>query len=479
MDGAEQQEPGTAGSTSPPGRGHGRELRKNAEAGVVTGVCAGLGEYTRVDPVVWRVAFAITGLACGTGLWLYIAAWMMMRDSEGGPAMSEQLLDRRFAPESVLSVLVLGLAAATALSLVGGISWGTLVLATPLILGLLTAHNRGVDLRQTFRDLPEQWRTSEPPPAAPEPEPAPAYYNPAQPWAAAPSGPIDLAVVGDRNARSTRESADGDTGEDEGEDREETARTAAERARRSAERARDQARRTRERRRAKRHEKGVLLFGLVFLAIVAATGITFGLTGGPSLSALLGPETGPVYLGSVVAIVGVALLAGTWVGNPRGLVVLGTLLTVLLVGVSSTNLTGIRIGTAEWRPTTAAEDREYHLTAGRAELDLTGMTLRPGDQVEVSASVRLGEIDVLAPDTARVDVRATTTVGRIRIDDSVRSGTLLDVSRSLDPETPGKRRPAEKADQREEPQEGESEPPVLVVRLASYGADMEVRRVTP
>lgn len=158
---SEQQGPGAQGESplphesaappsSPPAAGPAqeRELRRDDTASVITGVCSGLGRFTGVDPVVWRVAFAVTGLAGGTGLWLYIAAWLMMRDSAGGPAMMEQLLNRRLSARAVLALLTLGVAAATALSLVGGFSWGTLVLATPLILGLFVAQKRGVDLRQ-------------------------------------------------------------------------------------------------------------------------------------------------------------------------------------------------------------------------------------------------------------------------------------------------------------------------------------------
>ncbi|MFD0776482.1 PspC domain-containing protein, partial [Streptomonospora algeriensis] len=192
--------PGAAAGFPPPsaaasGESGIPELVRDNERGLVTGVCAGLGSYTGIDPVVWRVGFAITGLAGFTGVLLYVGAWMAMRDSGRGPAMFEQLLNRRIADRAVPALLGLGLAAAVALSLIGGVGWGTLVLATPLILGVLVAHNRGVDLRRAYRELPGLLKSDEPPPSTPEPEPKPAYYNPAQPWAQAQAGPVDLAVV--------------------------------------------------------------------------------------------------------------------------------------------------------------------------------------------------------------------------------------------------------------------------------------------
>jgi phage shock protein C len=39
---------------------------------VLFGVCAGLGEYFNIDPVLVRIAFVILGLMGGPGVLLYI-----------------------------------------------------------------------------------------------------------------------------------------------------------------------------------------------------------------------------------------------------------------------------------------------------------------------------------------------------------------------------------------------------------------------
>ncbi|MDA8370967.1 MAG: PspC domain-containing protein [Nocardiopsaceae bacterium] len=473
MGGAQQRgaAPAPGGSASAAAE---RTLAKDNESGVITGVCAGLGAYTRIDPVVWRVGFATTALAGGTGLWLYTAAWLMMRDGSG-PAMFEQLFNRRIADRAVPALLSLGLAAATALSLVGGVSWGTLVLATPLILGALVAHNRGVNLQQTYRELPGLLQSREPPPTAPEPEPKPAYYNPAQPWAQAPDGPIDLAVVAERSGDAeVADHGDPDGGDPDGAPDEECGSGG------SAERAQERAReRARERRRAKAcRNRGVRLLPLVLWAVVAVTGIAFGVAGGASVAVLVGPQTGPVYLGSVVVIIGVALLVGAWVAEPRGLVTLGTLTTLLLIASVSVDLTAMRFGHIQWRPATAAEAQEaYALTGWRADLDLTAVPLEPGQQVDVSASVRFGNLDVLVPDTARVIVHGKVTVGELRIDDMVRTGARLDMRRTLEPEPVPRGSADGDADQGREGASGD--PPTLVVNLMSYTGDVEVRRVSP
>ena len=52
--------------------------------------------------------------------------------------------------------------------------WLLLPLAIPLVLGLLTARNRGVDLRASLLALRSDLATREPPPTGPVPQPVPA-----------------------------------------------------------------------------------------------------------------------------------------------------------------------------------------------------------------------------------------------------------------------------------------------------------------
>ncbi|WP_017593424.1 PspC domain-containing protein [Nocardiopsis potens] len=453
-------------------------LRRDRDAGVLTGVCTGLGRYTGTDPVVWRVAFALTGLAGGAGVLLYVGAWLTMRDADGGPAMFEQLLNRSIPPRAVPALLAVALAALTALSLVGGFGWGTLVLATPLILGLLSARNRGVNLQRLFRELPSLLKAHRPPPAAPAPEPKPAYYNPAQPWAQPPSGPIDLAVVAGRGgADAGGGGAPERGGEEDGEDEPGGDRSDGDGERtghggcgvprpRAGRWAR---RRDRAERRARR-DRGVRLLAFAFWAAVAAAGVAMIATGRYSADTLFGPETGPVYLGSVAVIIGAALLVGAWAGDPRGLVAAGVLAVALTAASSATDLTGLRFGRAEWHPRTAADlaGEEYRLTVGTADLDLTGMELDPGERVDVDADVRFGALDVFVPPQARVVVNGSAAVGEIRVGGWMRSGTRLQVANTFEPEAPaggGKG--------------GGAEPPTLVVNLTSYAGDLEVHRVAP
>lgn len=60
-----------------------KELRRSKKSRVVAGVCGGLGEYFKVDPVVIRLIFIVFALANGVGVLAYIIFWILMPDEEG------------------------------------------------------------------------------------------------------------------------------------------------------------------------------------------------------------------------------------------------------------------------------------------------------------------------------------------------------------------------------------------------------------
>lgn len=45
---------------------------------VIAGVCGGLGEYFEIDPVLIRLIWGALFLLGGTGLLLYILAWILI-----------------------------------------------------------------------------------------------------------------------------------------------------------------------------------------------------------------------------------------------------------------------------------------------------------------------------------------------------------------------------------------------------------------
>ncbi|MFI6505312.1 PspC domain-containing protein [Nonomuraea typhae] len=145
-----------------------RPLCRSGEGRILFGVCAGLGRHTGIDPVVFRIGFAVLVFGSGMGFFLYIAAFMLMKDTRGLPGMIEQWTRRDFDAEAVMALLtaVLGFGLAVNLATVW-LATGTLVVGMVIVLALLAAHASGVDLLALARSMPE--RLSRRQRATPEP----------------------------------------------------------------------------------------------------------------------------------------------------------------------------------------------------------------------------------------------------------------------------------------------------------------------
>ncbi|MFC7590094.1 PspC domain-containing protein [Nonomuraea antimicrobica] len=161
-----------------------RELRRSGEGRILMGVCAGLGRHTGIDPVVFRVAFAVLLLGSGIGLFLYLAAFLLMKEPNGRPGIIEQWTRRDFDAETVMALLtaVLGFGLAINLATVW-LDAGSLVVAMFLAVSLLAAHSSGVDLLGLARSMPERLMRRQGAPAAFYEGPAPA--SPSRPRAPA------------------------------------------------------------------------------------------------------------------------------------------------------------------------------------------------------------------------------------------------------------------------------------------------------
>jgi phage shock protein C len=87
-----------------------RSVRRSRSDRVIAGVCAGLGRYLGIDPVLLRVAFIILALANGLGLIAYVVAWVAIPE-EGDQPAGPPPEPRRETGRMVLggSLVVLGL----------------------------------------------------------------------------------------------------------------------------------------------------------------------------------------------------------------------------------------------------------------------------------------------------------------------------------------------------------------------------------
>jgi len=94
-----------------------RRLVRPTDGRLLGGVAAGLGRYFDVNPLVYRIAFAALALVGGTGLLLYLAAWLVIPGEHDDESIAvEALRGRRDQPWLLVGVGLLAFGALFALS---------------------------------------------------------------------------------------------------------------------------------------------------------------------------------------------------------------------------------------------------------------------------------------------------------------------------------------------------------------------------
>lgn len=139
------------------------------------------------------------------------------------------------------------------------------------------------------------------------------------------------------------------------------------------------------------------------------------------------------YAGLALAIIGAGLLVASVWGHARFLIVIG-LLALPVAWAASLVTVPIEGGFASRRVTPTAADAvaaEYRLAGGELVLDLTRVD-GGGQPITVDASVALGELVVLVPDDASVEVDASVGGGALRILGISHTGTHLEASEAVE-----------------------------------------------
>jgi phage shock protein PspC (stress-responsive transcriptional regulator) len=94
-----------------------RRLTRSRESRWLGGVCAGLGRYFDLSPTIYRIAFVALALAGGTGVLLYVAAWLVIPDEGAEDSIAAQSLkEHRERPWLLVGVALLALGSILALS---------------------------------------------------------------------------------------------------------------------------------------------------------------------------------------------------------------------------------------------------------------------------------------------------------------------------------------------------------------------------
>ena len=160
------------------------------------GVCAGLGRYFDVNPLVYRIAFAALALAGGTGLLLYVAAYLVIPAESAEESIAvEALRTRRDQPWLLLGVGMLAFGALFALSEArfwpgSGNFWLAAVLAGGALLWWNVSNRRTPAPAEPAAD-----GAAPPAPAAPRPPARPSLFAPVVGVLLAASGLLGLLAV--------------------------------------------------------------------------------------------------------------------------------------------------------------------------------------------------------------------------------------------------------------------------------------------
>lgn len=168
---------------------------------------------------------------------------------------------------------------------------------------------------------------------------------------------------------------------------------------------------------------------LIVVGIVAASVVGLAAAAGAALGG-----------GTVVAVLviasGLALVAAGLRGGGRWLIVPALLLALpaSVVSAADLRLEG-GVGDRFYRPASVSElQPAYRLGAGYLRLDLRSLRLEPGSEVDVTARVGLGRLEVTVPRGVCVRADAHVGMGDIDLLGRVNNGVDVDGQRGGDPD---------------------------------------------
>jgi phage shock protein PspC (stress-responsive transcriptional regulator) len=346
--------------------------RRPHQGRMVAGVAAGIGRRYGIDPIIVRIALVVSAIYGGSGVLFYLLGWLFLAGEGDEVSAFEGLIHRgRSSVSSGLTVLlcILVVPAVTANLALDGYS----LLAGSLLLfgALFLLHRYRADMGPTEAVTPGATgpeagsMTDSTPTSALDPESGPQDRVPPawDPLGAAPFA-WDLPEPGPAQPEPAPP-------------------VVVERRRRS--------------------RIGLATFGL---ALVVGAVLWIVAPGGGWLNL-------PHIVGILGAVVGIGLVAGSFVRGGRGLIPLALLLSGAGFVLTAGHVDGWHgAGNALFAPTTVADVQPvYQRTVGELRLDLTG--LPSTGTVHTSVDLGAGNATVLVPPGADVVATCSARVGNV------------------------------------------------------------------
>ncbi|MEP6695289.1 MAG: PspC domain-containing protein [Pseudonocardiales bacterium] len=340
-------------------------LRRSSVDRKIAGVCGGLGRYTGIDPIVFRVVLAVTSIFGGLGLLIYLGAWLFLSADGDTASPVEALLGRGLSRTSATNTLLLAVAACLALAFVVGRPSFPLVALAVVGVVLFVRHRQPAGLT-TISDAPGA--TFSPPVAESHP-PDPPPFAPHGPYGPPYAGaPVVPPLPTPRRVPSPL-------------------------------------------------GRIVLSATLLLVGAMAAIDQVHGVH-----------IPAPAYVAAALALVGCGLVVGAWFGHARWLIAVGLVLCVALAVASAVphaRHIGTATGNRTWVPMHASDIHAvYQLGAGNATLDLTRVDFTDATAA-TTVHLGVGEVRVLLPAHVDAIVHGSTGAGALEILGKRANGTGL------------------------------------------------------
>jgi hypothetical protein len=326
-----------------------------------------------VDPVLFRVLFAVLTVFGGAGILLYLVCWLFLPEEGQPTSPAESLIGRGRRSDTAVALLLAVAAFVLACVLVSG-GGGDLLLVAVVVVGAVLLARR---LNSRPDGVPAV------PPETPAAYPAYQPYQPYQPYDPLPPG-MTAPVQG---ATATATYPPGYSFDNPP-------------------------------RALPKRERSAL--GRITLSVLL---LVLGITAALDAADVVDPQPRH-YLALALGVVGAGLIVGTVVGRAGSLVWLGIPLTFALVAASTAELSlDGGTGSRDYRPLSVADiQSRYEVGIGHIRLDLSGLDFAERTaSTEVSAGI--GHVEVLVPREVDVRVVARAPVGEAELFGTTVEGT--------------------------------------------------------
>ena len=371
-------------------------------------MCGGLGRHLDIDPVVFRILFAVLSFVGGIGLLAYAAAWLFVPQDGAERSEAHRMLTGSNPLLAVVVAVGLGIGALASISALtqGTTNAWPLWLIAAAVIGVLIWRGdirlgRGEPVRATEQP-PTWWQQTVAAPdqsqgtttagGEPSSTPGTAAGEAGEPADATPEEyGAGFGAEGSQRATSWVDLSNLGAGSGGGAGSGYESGGAAGAAP------------------PRRRGYG----GLVLAILLAATGV-LGVLDAAGLVSLTWLSGGAL----VLLLLGAGMTIGGAFGKTTALVPVGLVLAIPLITLSAVGvpLHGT-VGNQNWTPVSAANlQPSYVLAVGDGTLDLTNVAPGAGKSVTVSAEVGIGDLSVQVPTNVNVVVHAHSGIGEVEQD---------------------------------------------------------------